>query len=281
MRDFMHPDRIAIGAFDAGRRRRGRRASTPRLEAPIVRCDVNSAEMIKLAANAALMTRISFINEIANVCEATGRRRRQGRRGDRARPAARAALPAGRARLRRQLLPEGLARAEAARLELRLPLPAARGGDRGERAPEAARDRQARAAPRPAARARRSRCSASPSSPDTDDMREAPSIVLAGRLLAEGAEVRGWDPVADGQRLPGGVEIVGTVAEAVARRRRRGDRDRVAGAEGARERRDARGDGEPADRRRPQPARPGRRARGRLPLRGHRPPRAPADGAER
>ena len=37
-----------------------------------MRCDVNSAEMIKLAANAFLMTRISFINEIANVCEATG-----------------------------------------------------------------------------------------------------------------------------------------------------------------------------------------------------------------
>ena len=32
---------------------------------------------------------------------------------------------------------------------------------------------------------------------DTDDMREAPSIVLAARLLAEGAEVVAWDPVAD------------------------------------------------------------------------------------
>ena len=30
--------------------------------------------------------------------------------------------------------------------------------------------------------------------PNTDDMREAPSIVLASRLLAEGADVRGWDP---------------------------------------------------------------------------------------
>ena len=34
--------------------------------------------------------------------------------------------------------------------------------------------------------------------PNTDDMREAPSIVLAGRLVAESAEVRAWDPVADG-----------------------------------------------------------------------------------
>ena len=51
--------------------------------------------------------------------------------------------------------------------------------------------------------------------PNTDDMREAPSIVLASRLLAEGAEVRGWDPVADGRSLPRGVEIATSVLEAV------------------------------------------------------------------
>jgi UDPglucose 6-dehydrogenase len=51
--------------------------------------------------------------------------------------------------------------------------------------------------------------------PNTDDMREAPSIVLAGRLLAEGAKVRGWDPVAGADSLPEGVEIVASVAEAV------------------------------------------------------------------
>jgi UDPglucose 6-dehydrogenase len=50
---------------------------------------------------------------------------------------------------------------------------------------------------------------------NTDDMREAPSIVLASRLLAEGAEVRAWDPVADGSKLPKGVEVVGSVADAV------------------------------------------------------------------
>src|SRR6266571_6863722 len=71
VRDFMHPDRIVIGAFDDedGDAMSGLYAS---LDAPVVRADVNSAEMIKLAANAFLMTRISFINEIANVCEATG-----------------------------------------------------------------------------------------------------------------------------------------------------------------------------------------------------------------
>jgi UDPglucose 6-dehydrogenase len=42
------------------------------LDAPLVRTDIASAEMIKLAANAFLATKISFINEIANVCEVTG-----------------------------------------------------------------------------------------------------------------------------------------------------------------------------------------------------------------
>jgi UDPglucose 6-dehydrogenase len=69
--DFMGPDRIVVGAFaaDDADAVAGLYAA---IDAPVVRTDVNSAEMIKLAANAFLMTRISFINEIANVCEATG-----------------------------------------------------------------------------------------------------------------------------------------------------------------------------------------------------------------
>jgi UDPglucose 6-dehydrogenase len=69
--DFMRPDRIVIGAFDEADGDVVARLHDG-IDAPIVRCDVASAEMVKLAANAALVTRISFINEIANVCEATG-----------------------------------------------------------------------------------------------------------------------------------------------------------------------------------------------------------------
>jgi UDPglucose 6-dehydrogenase len=47
-------------------------------------------------------------------------------------------------------------------------------------------------------------------------MREAPSLVLASRLLAEGAEVRAWDPVADARRLLQGVTFCDSVLEAVA-----------------------------------------------------------------
>jgi UDPglucose 6-dehydrogenase len=51
--------------------------------------------------------------------------------------------------------------------------------------------------------------------PNTDDLREAPSLVLASRLLAEGADVRAWDPVADARRLLQGVTFCDTVREAV------------------------------------------------------------------
>jgi UDPglucose 6-dehydrogenase len=69
--DFMAPDRIVIGAFDESDGDRVEELHG-KLEATIVRVDVASAEMIKMAANAFLMTRISFINEIANVCELVG-----------------------------------------------------------------------------------------------------------------------------------------------------------------------------------------------------------------
>jgi UDPglucose 6-dehydrogenase len=69
--DFLHPDRVVIG--DAGGWAGDAVAELyAPLKAPLVRTDIASAEMVKLASNAFLATKISFINEIANVCEETG-----------------------------------------------------------------------------------------------------------------------------------------------------------------------------------------------------------------
>jgi UDPglucose 6-dehydrogenase len=72
--DFMNPDRVVVGedANGAGVFADRVAALYEPLEAPIVRTDVASAEMIKLASNAFLATKISFINEIANVSEELG-----------------------------------------------------------------------------------------------------------------------------------------------------------------------------------------------------------------
>jgi UDPglucose 6-dehydrogenase len=51
--------------------------------------------------------------------------------------------------------------------------------------------------------------------PNTDDLREAPSIVLASRLLAEGADVRAWDPVVDGSSVLRGITVCESVLDAV------------------------------------------------------------------
>ncbi len=71
VKDFLEPDRIVIGSFEDADGD-AVEALHEGLDAPVVRTDVPSAEMVKLAANAYLGTRISFINEIANVCELVG-----------------------------------------------------------------------------------------------------------------------------------------------------------------------------------------------------------------
>ncbi len=71
LKDFLEPDRVVVGD-DGGWAGDAVAALYEPLGAPLVRTDVASAEMVKLAANAFLATKISFINEIANVCEETG-----------------------------------------------------------------------------------------------------------------------------------------------------------------------------------------------------------------
>jgi len=72
--DFMKPDRVVIGAEDERSAELMRELYAPftRTGAPVMMMDCASAELSKYAANAMLATRISFMNEVSNVCEAVG-----------------------------------------------------------------------------------------------------------------------------------------------------------------------------------------------------------------
>ncbi len=69
--DFMNPARTILGSLDPDAVEKVAQLHLP-LRAPIVLTDLRTAEMIKYASNAFLATRISFINEIANICEELG-----------------------------------------------------------------------------------------------------------------------------------------------------------------------------------------------------------------
>ena len=200
IRDFQNPDRIVIGSFEDAdgdaveELHRG-------VEGPVVRCDVASAEMIKLAANAALMTRISFINEIANVCEATG--------ADVVRVAEGIGLDR---RIGPSFLRAGIGYGGSCfpKDSLALKQLAANSGYHFQllNAVIEVNELQKRRVIGKlqqhlgSLRGKTVALLGIAFKPNTDDVREAPSLVLAGRLNAEGAEVRAWDPVADGSALP-------------------------------------------------------------------------------
>jgi UDPglucose 6-dehydrogenase len=71
VRDFQHPDRVVLGSVDRAAAQRVAELYLP-LRAPIVITDLYTAEMIKYASNAFLATKISFINEIARICDRLG-----------------------------------------------------------------------------------------------------------------------------------------------------------------------------------------------------------------
>ena len=213
VRDFLQPDRIVVGAFDAAdgdtieELHRG-------IDAPIVRCDVASAEMIKLAANAALVTRIFFINEIANVCEATG--------ADVVTVAEGIGLDR---RIGSQFLRAGIGYGGSCfpKDSLALKQLAANSGYNFQllnaviEVNELQKRRvigklERRLGP---LRGKVIALLGLAFKPGTDDMREAPSLVLAGRLLSEGADVRAWDPVADGRDHLHGVHIAASPLDAL------------------------------------------------------------------
>jgi len=71
VQDFLQPDRIVLGSADRAAAERAAQLYIP-LRAPIVITDVYTSEMIKYASNAFLATKISFINEMARICDRLG-----------------------------------------------------------------------------------------------------------------------------------------------------------------------------------------------------------------
>jgi UDPglucose 6-dehydrogenase len=216
LHDFLHPDRVVVG--DDGDWAGDAVVELYRpLEAPLVRTDIPSAEMVKLASNAFLATKISFINEIANVCEETGADVLEVARGmglD-ARIGPRFLQPgigfggscfpkdvnalkqlAGNSGYHFQLLNAVIEVNELQKRRVIGKLQKHLGTLVGK---EIALLGLA-------------------FKPNTDDMREASSLVLAARLQADGAHVRAYDPVAaeEASRLIYGLELTASADQAVA-----------------------------------------------------------------
>jgi UDPglucose 6-dehydrogenase len=215
--DFMNPDRVVVGS-DLGSAWVADAVADlyEPLNCPVVRTDVASAEMIKLASNAFLATKISFINEIANVCEEVG--------ADVSEVAAGMGLDP---RIGQSFLNAGIGfggscfpKDVSALKQL--------AGNSGYHfqlltAVIEVNELQKR---RVVSKLKRHLGSLVGKQiallglafkPNTDDMREASSVVLAARLQAEGALVRAYDPVAEdsASALLTGVEMCDSALDAV------------------------------------------------------------------
>ncbi len=195
--DFLHPDRVVVGDNGGWAGDAVVELYAP-LGAPLVRTDLASAEMVKLASNAFLATKISFINEIANVCEETGAdvvevargMGLDGRIGPKFLQAGigfgGSCFPkdvdalkqlAGNSGYHFQLLTAVIEVNELQKRRVIAKLQKHLGGLVGKRVALLGLAFK----------------------PNTDDMREASSLVLCARLNADGAIVSAYDPVAEDQ----------------------------------------------------------------------------------
>jgi len=216
VRDFLEPDRVVVGSQpEHGWAADAVEAVYEPLGAPIVRTDVSSAEMIKLASNAYLATKISFINEIANVCDEVGADVTEVARGMGLDP-----------RIGSRFLNAGLGFGGSCfpKDTQALKILAGNSGYHFQllSAVIEVNELQKR---RVMAKLRKHLDSLVGKrvallglafKPDTDDMREASSLVLAARLEGEGASVVAFDPIAEARarELLPSVEMAPSALEA-------------------------------------------------------------------
>jgi len=194
--DFMRPDRVVIGADSEQARAVLRQLYRPLylIETPMLFTDVATAELIKYAANAFLATKITFINEIADLCETLGADVQDVARG--------IGLDG---RIGRKFLHAGPGFGGSCfpkdcRALVRTASEAGAGLAIVETVLRVNEARKRRMAEKIAAACGGSLAGKSLAvlgltfKPNTDDMRDAPSLEILPRLIAEGARIRGFDP---------------------------------------------------------------------------------------
>jgi len=192
--DFMNPHRTVLGSMDLEAAEKVAHLHLP-LRAPIVITDLRTAEMIKYASNAFLATKISFINEIANVCEALGADVKEvavGMGYDQRIGALflDAGLGYGGSCFPKDVKALAYMAAEKGRHPQLLNAVMEINNDRRSLAVNRIKEMLGDTHGKTIGLLGLS------FKPNTDDMRDAPSIDIAQALLASGAYVRGYDPVA-------------------------------------------------------------------------------------
>ena len=201
--DFMSPDRIVVGADDPYTVDVMRRLYAPfqRTHERLMVMDVRSAELTKYAANSMLATRISFMNEMANLAEKLGADIEQVRRGIGADPRIGYQFLYPGAGYGGSCFPKDVQALLRTGAEQGVPM-------RVIEAVEAANDAQKlRLAEKVVAHFGEDLSDRSFAvwglafKPNTDDMREAPSLSLIAELTRRGAQIRAYDPVAMPQAL--------------------------------------------------------------------------------
>ena len=196
--DFMSPDRIIVGADDENTISVMRRLYAPfqRTHERLMVMDVRSAELAKYAANAMLATRISFMNEMANLAEALGADVEQVRRGIGADPRIGHHFLYPGAGYGGSCFPKDVQALVHMGAQHKVPM-------RVIQAVEEANQGQKHRLPEKVARrfgadlsGRRFALWGLAFKPNTDDMRAAPSLDVIADLTARGAQVSAYDPVA-------------------------------------------------------------------------------------
>jgi UDPglucose 6-dehydrogenase len=220
--DFMRPDRIVVGSDDerATALLRALYAPFQRNHERILHMSVRSAELTKYAANAMLATRISFMNELANLAERLGADIEEVRRGIGSDPRIGFHFLYAGAGFGGSCFPKDVAALRRTAQEVGRPLPLLEAVHTVNEAQKHVLGDKVRARFGERLTGRRFALWGLAFKPNTDDLREAASRSLMSDLLAAGAAVRAYDPVAGAaaRRLYGGeprVEIVDGALQAL------------------------------------------------------------------